>query len=319
MISFPANPQIGDLYSYSTRTWIWNGVAWQSAIYRPDGAIVSDVAPSGAKAGWSWWDRINSVLYVYDGSAWVESSQTFRTGDLDAWDYIYRVQSADGQDLEDSVIAAMLKFVIGCKTDGIWDAIKASCVMAGARTLNGALVPLKGTAPTNVGFIQADYNRKTGLKGDGVAKSLNSNRNNNADPQNSQHLSLFVTELNTLTSDFIGTWGGTSGASLLNKGTTYTTRSRNSTFVNHPNSNVTNFVGQSRDNSTDYSFRVGSITTQHTMTSQAPSNANITLYSIGNRWADIRVSFYSIGESINLSTLDSRVSTLMTDLNIAIP
>jgi hypothetical protein len=40
-------------------------------------------------------------------------------------------------------------FVKGCKADGIWSAIKASCILAGADTLAGALVPLVGAAPTN--------------------------------------------------------------------------------------------------------------------------------------------------------------------------
>lgn len=324
MISFPANPQIGDLYSYSTRTWIWNGVAWQSAIYRPDGAIVSDVAPSGAKAGWSWWDRINSVLYVYDGSAWVESSQSFRTGDLDAWDYIYRVQAADGQDLEDSVISAMLKFVIGCKTDGIWNAIKASCVMAGARTLNGALVPLKGAAPTNFNFQSTDYNRKTGLKGDGATKYLNSNRNNNADPQNSKHLYVRGTTdtiTSTGTAYFIGAssgsqiiYGGGGGATLYFRAN-YSTDAAITGNTQLPKS-----IGVSRSSATQVDAFLNGATVVRNSNSTTPSNGNIFVFSGGTSYyIDARIAFYSIGEAIQLSALDSRISTLMTDLNIAIP
>ena len=41
------------------------------------------------------------------------------------------------------------------------------------------------------------------------------------------------------------------------------------------------------------------------------------------RWstnnADARLSYYSIGESLDLAALDSRVSTLMSDLAAAIP
>jgi hypothetical protein len=87
----------------------------------------------------------------------------------------------------------LASFVKGCKNDGIWTAIKASCILAGARTLAGALVPLVGTAPTNFDglFDSGDYNRKTGLIGDGSTKSLDSNRNNNADPQNSKHVSAY--------------------------------------------------------------------------------------------------------------------------------
>jgi hypothetical protein len=69
--------------------------------------------------------------------------------------------------LEIGVQSAYNDFVVGCKADGIWDAIKASCILAGARTLSGSLTPLKGAAPTNFNFVSGDYNRKTGLVGNG--------------------------------------------------------------------------------------------------------------------------------------------------------
>jgi hypothetical protein len=97
--------------------------------------------------------------------------------DVDAIAYIAAVEVADAEPLELGVKRSINAFVKGCKADGIWDAIKASCIMAGARTLAGALVPLKGTAPTNFNFVSGDYNRKTGLVGDGSTKYLDSNRN----------------------------------------------------------------------------------------------------------------------------------------------
>jgi hypothetical protein len=105
-----------------------------------------------------------------------------RKFDTDAQAYITAVETADGAALEEGVKTAINNFVVDCKADGIWSAIKASCILAGARTLNGALVPLAGTAPTNFNFVSGDYNRKTGLVGDGISKYLNSNRANNADP-----------------------------------------------------------------------------------------------------------------------------------------
>ena len=114
--------------------------------------------------------------------------------DADALAYIAAVEAADGQSLENGVKDAYTAFISGCKADGIWTAIKAACILAGARTLNGALVPLAGTAPTNNNFVSGDYNRETGLKGNGTTKYLNSNRANNADPQNSNHNAVYVTE-----------------------------------------------------------------------------------------------------------------------------
>jgi hypothetical protein len=106
-----------------------------------------------------------SVIYI----------NPFSFYDTDAQVYISAVEAADGQGLEDGVKNAINSFVLGCKADGIWSAIKASCILAGARTLSGALVPLVGAAPTNNNFVSGDYNRKTGLIGNGTSKYLNSN------------------------------------------------------------------------------------------------------------------------------------------------
>jgi hypothetical protein len=79
--------------------------------------------------------------------------------------YIAAVETADGQALEPAIRTAYDQFIRGCKADGIWDAIKASCILSGARSLSGALVPLKGSAPTNNNFVSGDYVRTTGLVG----------------------------------------------------------------------------------------------------------------------------------------------------------
>ena len=121
------------------------------------------------------------------------------TYDEDAGNYIQAVETADAQALEPATRKAINNFVIGCKQDGIWTAIKASCILAGARTLAGALVPLVGAAPTNNGFIGigTDYVRKTGLVGNGSTKYLDSNRNNNTDPRDSNHNSIFISTAGT--------------------------------------------------------------------------------------------------------------------------
>jgi hypothetical protein len=74
--------------------------------------------------------------------------------DPDAKAYIAAVETADGQALEPAIRTAYDQFIRGCKSDGIWDAIKASCILAGARSLSGALVPLVGAAPTNNNFVK---------------------------------------------------------------------------------------------------------------------------------------------------------------------
>lgn len=95
-----------------------------------------------------------------------------RVFDPDAERYIAAVERADGSPLEDSVRIAIGEFVIGCKEDGVWSEFANTFLFCGAKTLSGALVPLVGPAPTNFNFVSGDYNRRSGLKGNGSNKYL---------------------------------------------------------------------------------------------------------------------------------------------------
>jgi len=241
--------------------------------------------------------------------------------DTDALAYIAAVQSADGQPLEFEVKIAYNNFIIGCKSDGIWSAIKASCILAGARTLPGALVPLAGTAPTNANFVAGDYDRKTGLKGDGTNKSLNSNRNNNADPQNSKHISVYVTQTSSVTTRYyMGAASGSGGSSLLVNSTTVIRFFINSSQGVNQSVNTVGLIGGSRNNSTNFTVRGNGVSGTFSANSQSRLNDNIRVFTNaeGSGFSNGRIAFYSIGEAIDLALLDTRVSTLMTNLSTAI-
>ena len=109
--------------------------------------------------------------------------------DADAQSYITAVEAADGQSLEVGVKDAMNALVVGFKAQSIWTPATQLLMPCGPRTLAGALVALKGTAPTNNGFLSGDYNRKTGL-GDpsNTSKWLNSNVLQNSLPASSHAL-----------------------------------------------------------------------------------------------------------------------------------
>lgn len=323
MISFPATPDIGDIYTYADRTWLWNGNAWQSSIYKPDGAIAQDAPPANPSNGWMWWDRVNSRLFTWNGAAWVEPNTNYPVGDPDVWNYVLQVEGMDGQPLETGVVAAIGNFVYGCKADGTWDAIKSACLLAGARTLAGALIPLKGIAPTNVNFMASDYDRETGLKGDGSGKYLSSNRANNADPQNSHHQSVWVSEHSAGTASYINAGNTATGStSIVKTATSYTPRSRNSSADTVSFSNfLPGLVALSRNNSANYTLRYQGNEALRTRTSQVPTTAVAEVFRSPNatNYADARLAFYSIGEAINMSQLDARVSTLLTEIQTAIP
>jgi hypothetical protein len=249
------------------------------------------------------------------------------SGDPDALRYIAAVQAADQQSLEPAVRKAITDFVVGCKADGIWSAIKASCILMGARTLSGALVPLVGSAPTNNNFVSGDYNRKTGLVGNGSTKSLNSNRSNTADPESNHHLAVYVTTVPTADSALAGI-GDFTGArvQLLRAFTGHSTRHRNSFFTSAVTPFVTGLFGMSRSVSSSYAIRVGGTTsTANIAVSETPTSVNYHIFgrttSAGavESWSNPRLSFYSIGESLTLATLASRVAALETAIGAAIP
>jgi hypothetical protein len=234
--------------------------------------------------------------------------------DPDAAAYIAAVEAADTQALETNTRYAINDFVIGCKQDGIWTAIKASCILAGARTLTGALVPLVGTAPTNNGpFVSGDYDRETGLVGNGSTKYLNSNRNANADPLNSFHLSAYISTLG------IGAFfGPTSVATDYSSMSAAATRNRSSNGDLY--TAIAGFIGTSRNNSATYDRRNSSSTSTISRGSANTNGGNTLVNGFGGvANGNHRLAFYSIGESIDLALLDTRVSALYTAIGNAIP
>lgn len=237
----------------------------------------------------------------------------------EAVSYVAAVEAADGQELEFGVAKAINDFVLGCKNDGIWDAIKACCILAGARTLGGALKPLKGVAPTNNNFVSADYNRKTGLKGNGGTKYLNSNRANNANPQLSAHRVVAgnfssnsqVFMSNNAFSNMYRFINGSYYADINNGGSSASVSRGSST---------SNFVGSNRNGNT-LSLRTSGGTTSVTSSSNYYFGGNLIIGQSGLGLSGLKdnMTFYSIGESLDLTKLDTRVTTLMNTFSSVIP
>jgi hypothetical protein len=246
-----------------------------------------------------------------------------RRFDLDAADYFARIVAA-GSTISEPNKAAVNAFVTGCKADGIWSAIKASCLLAGPDTLAGALVPLVGPAPTNFNFVTGDYNRVTGLVGDGSSKYLDSNRNNNADPQDSNHLAVYISALST-----VGKIAHIGAGSPATSGTTRigTTTVSNNTFVPRSRTSTAGtqlgvtlaigFAGISRSVSSGYTARGAGNNYSITQVSQSPYNGNVEVFKFSGDtfYSDSRQSYYSIGESLDLVLLDARITTYMASIS----
>jgi len=248
--------------------------------------------------------------------------------------YIAAVEAADEAAspgvgaLETATKVAIHSFVKGCKNDGTWPAIKASCILAGARTLNGALVPLAGTTPTNFNFVAGDYNRETGLIGDASTKYLNSGRADNTDPQDNAHAAIYVSAAGSKASaeSYLGASNNTNSyREFLRAPSNNATfgYARSSSGQSGGSLNAVGFMGVSRSAGASFLYRRESSTATLSLASAAPSANSIAVFAERHtstiNYSNARLAFYSIGESLDLALLDARVTDLINAFAAAIP
>lgn len=246
--------------------------------------------------------------------------------DPDAAAYITAVESADGQALEEPVKIAIDNFVLGCKADGIWNAIKASCILAGARTRAGALQPLVGTAPTENGTVGGwNYDRKLGLKGNATDNYINSNRAGNADPQDNTHISVALEQSILFGDAPIGSLATSPDrfSQILGEGANVNYALQSASGASS-SGNAGGFYGVSRANSTQISIRRSSATVVSSLNSVAMSTQPYFIFARNlngspSIYYPDRMTFYSIGESLDLALLDARVTDLINKFAEVIP
>ena len=254
--------------------------------------------------------------------------------DSDCLTYLAAVASADGAGVETSVAVAVDAFFRAVKDAGIYSDLKACCILAGARTITGALVPLAGTAPTSNGFVSGDYSRTDGITGDGTSY-LDSNRANDADPQNDQHIAVWISTLPTGTSALAGSRANAGGVGVGETGGSqliYTT-DPSLTFRIHTAdttggafaSAATGFFGATRTASDETIARNGGADVSSSVTSETPNADDIHVFQrsgpTGNVPTDATLSFYSVGTDIGsagLAALDTAVSNLITAIGNAL-
>jgi len=81
------------------------------------------------------------------------------------------------------------------------------------------------------------------------------------------------------------------------------------------------FFGSSRSSAANYVARADGIDEIETTSSQAPPATSKLIFARSgpSNYTDARLAFYSIGESLDLAALDTRVSNLITAIGAAIP
>jgi hypothetical protein len=250
--------------------------------------------------------------------------------DADALTYIRAVEAADGSYLETDVKVAINQLVAGLKFDSLWDSIVASCLLCGPRTLAGALVPLRGDAPTAYGFVDGDYDRE-GLAGDGTSY-LDSNRANDAAPQDDCHIAAYQAANASSIMAMIGAQKTTATESYSNfvfSGNNAYLRINNNTSTLSPLSGGTSvglFVA-TRSDSSGYYAKTGSGSASFVSTASAqPSSFNTFVFAnnsdgVAANTYDGTLSFYSIGTDIGsdgIAKLDSHITAYVTAIGAAL-
>jgi hypothetical protein len=180
---------------------------------------------------------------------------------------------------------------------------------------------LVGPAPTNFNFVAGDYNRVTGLVGNGSTKYLNSNRNNNADPQNNRHLAIYATSISSGTIPVYAGGDAASGSSqiLYNTSTNmFGYRLNSSSGQNAGAAHAVGLMGASRPNASQTIARNGGSQFTNTDASASPTSFNMLFFrrnnTAGVSYANARLSYYSIGEFLDLALLDARLTTYMASI-----
>jgi hypothetical protein len=253
--------------------------------------------------------------------------------DGDCLTYLAAVAAADGAGVETGVAVAVDEFFRATKAAGVFSALKASCILCGARTITGALVPLAGSAPSaEGGWAAGDYSRTTGLQGDGNALYLDSNYLDNADDDDDNHRAVYHSAggdtgglIGVRTDDGVTPFNGTH---IFQNLTSAIARNRSTILASHSvnDGTVSTFSGMSRSGSSGYVFRsqgTSDVITQNSDVSARGINVRVfgRNHDLVQNLFDGSISFYSIGTDIGsagLAALDTAVDNLLTAIGEAL-
>jgi hypothetical protein len=226
--------------------------------------------------------------------------------------------------MNDNNQLALRRFVVGCINDNIWDRITAIVPLAGPSSLAGALVPLKGIAPTNFSFVAADYNIQKGLVGNGSTKYLNTGyASSTFGSQNDAHISCYSTSTSVPTNYFMGS--ATTFVAYTSGSLGYTTAAINNSnaaaFTSNSVSAGNMFIGSRRSDSQEFWMRTGSTEDRKGSSfSSAPTASAIHVFRSSastTSYTAARLAFYSLGRSLNMGLLRNRMGTYVSELTLA--
>ena len=171
------------------------------------------------------------------------------------------------------------------------------------------------TEPTTSGFVSGDYNKTAGLTSRAAGNTfLDTNRAGSADPQDSFHAAVYLTNI----SDVYVAAHGPSGGGMMTLATSGA-RNRSSGAGSFSSTALApGLVGSSRSASGAFDLIANGTVSTASIASGTPGTENTKIpgYVYAGIYSNNRFSFYSIGEAVDLALLDARVNSLMSSIGV---
>jgi len=197
-----------------------------------------------------------------------------------------------------------------------WDDMKSAASFVGVG-IQGITVPLRDgmTVPSQNNFVAGDLDVLTGLKGDGLSKSINTNFDPSTLTANDISASVYVTTDRELG---VGRYAESNNrVSLIGNATGIRSFWGETTLRTLGTSTSLNgLIGCTRNNSANYDwYNVDESGTQ-AATSSAILTNNLIIYSraAGGVFGNARLATYHCAPALNLATLGALQDTLITEI-----
>jgi hypothetical protein len=178
------------------------------------------------------------------------------------------------------------------------------------------LVPLVGTAPTNNNFVSGDYDRETGLQGNGSNKNLVTAKSTDQFSSDSFHASVYLHSITALG----GYAYGGDNMLFLNQAANVLSRNLIANNLAFGSAATTpTFMGLSRE-TLSRAIRVNGSTVTGAVSGETLGSNAIRVFSTStdSNFFNARMAFYSYGTLVDLAALDARVSAFITAIGAAI-
>ena len=232
---------------------------------------------------------------------------------------MFSVRASLGDEPGTAYKKAISDYVIALKAiPGHWDNITQLIVFAGATTVSGGLVPIKGLTPTHSNLTAGAFDLKSGVKGNGTNISIDTGYLGTAFPQNDCHQYVYVTEAGTTARTIYGHGGTASGSSRLNWVSLIA--NRGASAISHTEAGLGGY-GSSRSGGASFSRMLANTVGTVTQSSVAPNGGRFFLLARGqtnntvDNWSSNRILVWALGTATTMADYNAPTADLVASLN----